>query len=47
MHKWETVSLDNVTYILDNDEFRQSQPAKFYILRGSEILYGHIEVPLR
>jgi len=47
MHKWETVSLDNVAYILDSDEFRQSQPVKFYILRGSETLFGHLQVSLR
>ena len=44
MHKWETVSLENVAFILNNDEFAQAQPAKFYILRGSETLYGHLRV---
>jgi serine protease Do len=47
MHKWETVSLDNVSYILDSDEFRRTQPIKFYILRGNETLYGHMLVSLR
>jgi serine protease Do len=47
MHKWETVSLDNVTYILDSDEFKQAQPVKFYILRGNETLYGHMLVSYR
>jgi serine protease Do len=47
LHKWETVSLDNISYILDNDEFVQAQPAKFYILRGGETLYGQLRVSLR
>lgn len=47
MHKWETISLDNVAYILDSEEFRQSQPVKFYILRGSETLYGHLQVSMQ
>jgi serine protease Do len=44
LHKWETVSLDNITYILANEEFEQAQPAKFYILRGGETLYGQLRV---
>jgi serine protease Do len=44
MHKWETVSLDNIAYILDSDEFRRSQPVKFYILRDNETLFGHMHV---
>ena len=47
MHKWETISLENVAYILDSDEFRQSQPVKFYILRGNETLYGHLQVSMQ
>lgn len=46
MHKWETVSLDNMAYILENDEFRRSQPAKFYILRDGDTLYGHLNLPV-
>lgn len=44
LHKWETVSMDNVSYILENDEFVQAQSPKFYILRGGETLYGQIRV---
>jgi serine protease Do len=44
MHKWETASMDNLAYILDSDEFRRSQPVKFYILRKGEILYGHLQL---
>ena len=44
MHKWETISLDNVSYILGSDEFQQARPVKFYILRGNETLFGHMLV---
>jgi serine protease Do len=47
MHKWETVSLDNVSYILDSEELPRTQPVKFYILRGTETLYGHMQVSMQ
>lgn len=40
LHKWETVSLDNIAYILNSAEFKANQPFKFYILRGRDTLYG-------
>jgi len=43
LHKWETVSLDNIAYILESDEFRRAQPIKFYVLRGGETLFGHMQ----
>jgi serine protease Do len=47
MHIWETVSMDNVTYILDRDDFTDFQPLKFFIIRGSETLYGHLQMARR
>jgi serine protease Do len=44
MHIWETVSLDNVNYILNRPDFTDLDPVKFYILRGTETLYGHFTV---
>jgi serine protease Do len=44
MHIWETISLENVSYILARPDFEQIQPVKFYILRGTETLYGHMNV---
>lgn len=43
MHKWETISVDNLAYILESDVVREGSALKFYILRGNETLYGHIE----
>jgi serine protease Do len=45
--KWETTSLDDVAYILESDEFRESSSAKFYILRGDETLFGHFRISRR
>lgn len=42
MHVWETTSKDNVLYILNHIDFEKFQPMKFFILRGSETLYGHM-----
>jgi serine protease Do len=47
LHKWETTSLDNVAFILESEEFVNAQPAKFYILRGAETLFGQLRISLR
>lgn len=46
MHVWETVTLDNVSWVLNRPDFGQLDPLKFYILRGRETLYGHMTVSL-
>ena len=45
MHIWETVSLDNVAYILKRPDFADLNPVKFFILRGDETLYGYLPLP--
>jgi serine protease Do len=44
MHVWETITPDNVLYVVDHVDFERFQPVKFYILRGSETLYGHMRL---
>ncbi len=44
MHIWETVSLENVQYIMNRPDFANLSPVKFYILRGAETLYGFLPV---
>ncbi len=44
LHKWETISDENITYILNSSEFQTTQPFKFYILRDGETLYGHMQL---
>jgi serine protease Do len=47
MHVWETISLENVSYILNRSDFGDLDPIKFYILRGNETLFGHLQVSMR
>lgn len=42
MHIWETVSLENVSYILNRPDFSSISPLKFYILRDGETLFGYL-----
>ncbi len=44
MHIWETVSLENVMYIINRPDFTSINPVKFFILRGNETLYGYLSV---
>ena len=44
MHIWETVSMDNISYILKRADFTSLSPLKFFILRGDETLYGYLPV---
>lgn len=44
MHVWETISKDNVLYILNHNDFEKFQPIKFYVLRGKETLFGHMQM---
>jgi serine protease Do len=44
MHVWETISKDNVQYVLNHADFEGFQPLKFFILRGDETLYGFMQV---
>jgi serine protease Do len=42
IHKWETVSIDNLTYILTSPDFVDGPGLKFYLLRNQQILFGHL-----
>ncbi len=44
MHVWETVSLENIAYILDREDLAKFDPMIFYIVRGSDTLYGHLRI---
>lgn len=47
MHVWETISLNDVSYVLNRDDFSDLDPLKFYILRDNETLFGHMTVSRR
>lgn len=42
LHVWETVTADNVAYILDKAKEEHLNPIKFYVLRGRAKFVGHI-----
>ncbi len=42
LHVWETITPNNVSYILDQIESEQLDAVKFYILRGRDTLFGHL-----
>jgi len=44
MHVWETIKLENIAYILDRDDLSKFDPMIFYIVRGSDTLYGHLRM---
>ncbi len=44
LHVWETVTPENVDYVLKHPQFASFSPLKFYILRSHETLYGHFQV---
>jgi serine protease Do len=43
LHVWETVSNENVTYVLNHPQFTTFSPLKFYVLRNRETLYGFLD----
>ena len=47
MHIWETISLENIAYILDRDDLAKLDSVVFYIVRGSDTLYGHLRLAQR
>ena len=46
MHVWETVTMDNLSYILERAGLSSDEPIKFYILRGNEALFGQMSLAL-
>ena len=47
MHVWETISMENVAYILERDDLVKLDPVVFYIVRGSDTLFGHLRLAQR
>jgi serine protease Do len=44
MHKWETASDQDIQYIVSRPNLSQMGELKFYVLRGQNTLYGHINI---
>ncbi|MGV3608556.1 MAG: trypsin-like peptidase domain-containing protein [Planctomycetaceae bacterium] len=47
MHVWETLSMENISYILEREDLPKTEPVVFYIVRGSDTLFGHIRLAER
>ncbi|MEJ5340652.1 MAG: trypsin-like peptidase domain-containing protein [Thermogutta sp.] len=47
MHLWETISVENVLYIIRRPDFASFLPLKFFILRGNETYYGYFSIAMR
>jgi serine protease Do len=44
IHRWQTVSLENVSYVLKREDLASYDPIKLWILRGNETFYGLLSV---
>ena len=42
LHIWETISKDDVSFVLEHPKFASFSPLKFYILRGRETMWGYV-----
>jgi serine protease Do len=40
LHQWETVSIDNVLFVLNNPELASFNPLRFFIVRGGQLHRG-------
>jgi serine protease Do len=42
LHIWETISLDNISYVLRRPDFASLNPLKVFVLRDNETLYAYL-----
>ncbi|MBT4694516.1 MAG: PDZ domain-containing protein [Planctomycetaceae bacterium] len=42
LHKWETVTFENLSYVLNTEMFQTRKPMSFYIYRDADFLYGEL-----
>ncbi len=47
LHVWETINKENVSYVLDHSKLKTILPLKFYVIRGSETLFGDLKIASR
>lgn len=45
LHVWETITPENVEFVVSHPQLPKFNPLKFYILRDSETLYGYLQLP--
>ena len=47
LHKWETASASDLSYIMKQPKVLHNQSVKFFIMRNNETLFGHLPVTQR
>ena len=47
MHEWETVSLENLSYVLKQPDFRNNRPVKCYIVRDDRTHFAYLPIRAR
>ncbi len=47
MHVWETITLENVDYVLSRNDLEEFAPIKFLLLRNGETLFGHLPLTIK
>lgn len=45
LHQWETINLDNVTYVLNHPDLGNFNPLPFYVLRDGQVRRGQLPLP--
>jgi serine protease Do len=45
LHKWETVTFENLNYVLNTEMFQTRKQMSFYIYRDNDFLYGELFKP--
>ena len=43
LHQWETLTLDNVMYVLNHPEANTFAPLKFFVIRGGQVRRGSLQ----
>ena len=46
IHKWETISTENINYILADADFGEEKQVAFYVLRDGKTLEGRFDVSI-
>jgi serine protease Do len=46
LHSWETTKPEDVIWVITHKQIATFSPLKFYIIRGRETLYGHLQIQM-
>ncbi|MGC4006920.1 MAG: trypsin-like peptidase domain-containing protein [Pirellulales bacterium] len=47
LHVWETISNENIDYVLSRGDLQEYSPLKFLVLRNGESLFGYLPVTIK